>query len=377
MKQKKGQRRLLMVLRLLFGCIFLFSGYVKAIDPLGTNYKILDYLEALHLTGLDHLALAASVILCAFELTLGVALVLGIRFKTTLWGALLFMGVMTPITLWIALYNPVTDCGCFGDALVIGNWTTFWKNIVLDLLWVALYLLRHQHRPYLNAKASYGLWGLIFAISCGLSFYSMAHLPSIDFRPYHVGANIIEGMQLKPGQHPDKYKVTFVYRKDGKEQTFDMSEAPYKDKSWEFVRQNSKLIKKGDVPAMHDFLIYNIMGEDITDSILQTSVPQVIVVMYDLKKTKLKYAEEINALYQEAQDLGYGFFGLTSSVDLIPGFRQETGASYPIYNMDVITLKTVVRANPGIVVLKDATIQAKWNMSDNSKHDLKIINFKY
>ena len=128
---------------------------------------------------------------------------------------------------------------------------------------------------------------------------------------------------------------------------------------------------------MHDFLIYNIMGEDITDSLLQTSIPQVIVVMYDLKKTKLKYAEEINALYQEAQDLGYGFFGLSSSGDLIPGFRQETGATYPIYNMDAITLKTVVRANPGIVVIKDATIQKKWNMSDNSKYDLKIINFKY
>lgn len=360
----------LTILRFIFGATFIFSGYVKAIDPLGTNYKIVDYLEAMHLTGFNNLALIASIILCCVELCIGINLLLGLRLKETTWLALLFMLVMTPLTLWIAIADPVSDCGCFGDALVIGNWTTLIKNIVLSILIFVIYKLQKNYHEWLTKKVAYLLSGVIFMITCALSCNSLNHLPIIDFRPYHIGANIAEGMQLKEGQMPDQYEVTFVYEKEGEERTFDMDNIPYNDSTWHFVSQNSELIKKGDVPAIHDFSIYTENGDNLADSVLNVCGKTVIAVMYDLKKTNIELATQMNTLYNEAQRLGYGFIALSASIEEIPNFRKQTNAQYPIYNTDPITLKTMIRANPGILVLDGPVIVDKWNMYDNHNHTL-------
>ena len=198
--------------RLLVGSTFIFSGFVKAIDPLGTTYKIQDYLEVMGLAWFSELALVASFALITAEFLAGVLLLFNVNIRVGLWLSTLLMVAMTPLTLWIALKNPVTDCGCFGDAIVISNWATFWKNILLDLLITTIWVLRKRCcRAWLMPIHSWLLTLLFSLIPIGVGAYALYDLPVIDFRPYKVGNNILEGMELPEGAQRDQYCTTFIY----------------------------------------------------------------------------------------------------------------------------------------------------------------------
>ena len=226
--------------RVLVGITFLFSGFVKAIDPLGTTYKIQDYLEVMGLAWFNELALVASFALITAEFLAGALLVTNINLKLGLWLSTLLMVAMTPLTLWIALENPVTDCGCFGDAIILSNWATFWKNIVLDLLILAIWLLqRRVYRPWLTSFPSWTLTITFSLITIGMGIHSLNNLPFIDFRPYKIGNDILEGMELPEGAQRDQYRTTFVYSRDGVEQEFELQDAPYNDSTWVFVEQRT------------------------------------------------------------------------------------------------------------------------------------------
>lgn len=360
--------------RTLLGLTFIFSGFVKAVDPLGTVYKIEDYLNAFggFFTQLVPAAPYAACALILFEFVLGVLLTFNVWTKVTSWLALAMMLVMTPLTLYLAITNPITDCGCFGDAIHLSNWATFGKNVVLLLLVVVLLWAKDHLFATWVQPVNILICVLAFCLCGGLMTYSLLHLPPVDFRPYKIGNNIPELMVVEiPEDAPrDEYEYRFIYEKDGVQQEFTLDNYPKKDSSWVFVEQTSKLIKKGyeaPEPPVHDFVLTLTDEEtgdiyDMTDEILeQDSVT--LAIMYKIEKASRKMVAKLNRLYEHSMETGMPFYAVTGSGEReVEIWRAETGAEYPILSCDGITLKTIVRANPGIVVLHQGTVADKYNL---------------
>lgn len=361
-----SRRIIATISRVLLGIVFIFSGLVKAIDPLGTTYKIEDYLKAFggFFTDLIPLAGVAAVCLIALEFLLGICLLCNIRTQWTSWLTLLFYCVMTPLTLYIAIANPVSDCGCFGDALVITNWQTFWKNVVLIILAIILVVLRRDVHQFWHWYIELAIAVLALAAVSGLMLYTHLHLPLVDFRPYKIGNNIIELMEYPEDAPADEYEITFVYAKDGQEQTFTLDNYPKGDSTYVFVSQNSRLVKKGYEPPIHDFEIMNADYEDITYDILESEQPVTLVIMYDLSKSdKAQYAR-LESLYEHCMWEGNPLYILTGSGtdDILALALEHPEWSDIICTCDPVTLKTIVRANPGVIVVQNGTIIDKYNL---------------
>lgn len=359
--------------RTLLGLTFIFSGFVKAVDPLGTVYKIEDYLHAFG-GAFSSLVPAAPVFACClilFELVLGVLLTFNVWTKVTSWLALAMMLVMTPLTLYIAIANPVTDCGCFGDAIHLSNWATFGKNIVLLVLVLILLFTRGHLFDTWIRPMNIGICCAAVLLTAGIMTYSLLHLPFIDFRPYKIGNYLPDLMEVDiPEDAPaDEYEYTFIYEKDGQQQEFTLDNYPKDDTSWVFVDQHSKLIKKGyevPEPPVHDFVLTYTdeegYVEDLTEDILEAD-DVTLVIMHKVEKADKRQAAKIARLWEAAQESGWMFYAVTGSgereVDI---WRQETGAEYPFLTCDGVTLKTIVRANPGVIVLHQGTVVDKYNL---------------
>ena len=354
--------------RSLLGVVFIFSGAVKAIDPLGTVYKIEDYLKAFggFFTDLLPMAEVAAWGLIVLELLLGVCMLLNVRTQWTAWISLLFYCVMTPLTLYIALTNPVSDCGCFGDAVVLTNWQTFWKNVVLILLSILLVVWRKSVHQLWSNWMELLLAALTVAITLVFMAWTKHHLPVKDFRPYKIGNHLPTLMEYPEDAEPDVYEYAFVYEKDGVEQTFTLDNYPKGDSTWTFVRQESKLIKKGYEPPIHDFEILNAYGEDLTWDILESEEPVTLIIMYDLTKADKKQMDKVMRLLGDeakGERLEAGYILTGSGTDEIMAFSLE----YPtlsecICTCDPVTLKTIVRANPGVIVLQNGVVIDKYNI---------------
>lgn len=367
------------ICRTLLGVVFVFSGAVKAIDPMGTVYKIEDYLKAFggFFTDLLPLAELAAVVLILLEILLGVCMLLNVRTQCTSWLALAFYAVMTPLTFYIAINNPVSDCGCFGDAIVLTNWQTFGKNVVLIILAIVLVALRKHVYPLWR-----GWMEIVIAVITALGAfafmeYTYLHLPVMDFRPYKIGNHLPTLMEYPEDAEPDIYEYSFVYEKDGVEQTFTLDNYPKGDSTWTFVRQNSKLIQKGYEPPIHDFEIINAEGEDLTWDILESEEPVTLVVMYDLKKADKKQLAKVEALAANFSPFASSPDTLSFQVESEGGLYILTGSGtdemitfaleYPtlgeyICTCDPVTLKTIVRANPGVIVVQNGIVIDKYNL---------------
>lgn len=350
------------ICRTLLGVVFIFSGVVKAIDPLGTVYKIEDYLKAFggFFSDLLPLAEVAAWALIITELLLGVCMVMNVRTKWTSWIALAFYCVMTPLTLYIARTNPVSDCGCFGDAVVLTNWQTFWKNAVLIVLAIILVSLRKHVRQLWSGWMELVIVATSLAAVLSFMAWTIQHLPVIDFRPYKIGNHLPTLMEYPEDAEADVYEFSFVYEKDGVEERFTLENYPKGDSTWTFVRQESKLIQKGYEPPIHDFEVLNADYEDLTWDILESEEPVTLVVMYDLKKADKKQMAKVEALLSD-EDKGYILTG--SGTDEIISFSLE----YPtlsdcICTCDPVTLKTIVRANPGVIVVQNGVVIDKYNI---------------
>lgn len=359
------KRIILLLSRLVVGGVFVFSGFVKTIDPLGFTYKIEDYLAAMgpFMTQFSVLAFAAAIIISAIELTIGLNLILGIRVKESNWAAAALMLFMTPLTLWIAISNPVHDCGCFGEALIISNWETFWKNIILSILIVGIFFTQKSAKTFIKKKTQWILCSYSFIFAIALSIYCYKHLPIIDFRPYKIGTNIIKDMAIPEGAAQDSFDIKLIYSKNGVEKEFTLENYP-EDDSWQFVDQKSILVKKGYEPPIHDFTLDTEDG-DITDLVLQNPSYTFLLVSYDFKTANLEKKDLINKIYTYAKKNNYGFFAMTSSVpEEIANYEAKTGSKFPITLSDKITLKTMVRSNPGLILIKNATVLNKWHYND-------------
>lgn len=354
------------VCRFVLAVVFIFSGFVKAIDPLGTQYKIQDYLDAFGWTGVfpEFVPFVASALLGMLEFCLGVYLFFGIRRIIAPRAVVAMMAVMTPLTFWLAWDHPVSDCGCFGDALVLTNWETFGKNVVL--LAMSLVVLKWRRRLFPLATTRFdwliALYGFLY-ILC-MTVYCYRHLPVFDFRPYYVGANIQQGMSIPEGEEPTEFETRFVLQKDGVEKEFTLENYP--DSTWTFVDSKTVVKKQGYEPPIHDFsMIRYDDGEDITEQVLADEGYTFLLVAHQLGQANQSRMDLINELYDYCLEYGYAFYCLTSSSDEdILKWQEDTGAEYPFCLMDNITLKTMVRFNPGLMLLKKGTVVGKWSIID-------------
>src|SRR5690554_3975821 len=276
--------------RIVVGIVFVFSGFVKGIDPWGSAYKFTDYFNAMHMEWLIWAALPMGILLAFAEFAIGVALLSNIFMRFTSWLALLFMIFFTGLTLWIAIANPVTDCGCFGDAIVISNWETFYKNIVLILLTIIIFIYRNNMKGLLGKKAGYMLSIILAAVYAGFVVYSYNHLPVFDFRPYKVGVNIHEAMSVTADAPQDEYENIFYYvnNNTGEVERFTEENYPWQDTlNYSFHDLESILVQKGYEPPIHDFTIETPEGDDIIDFILYADNYVFMLIAYDLSKSSL------------------------------------------------------------------------------------------
>ena len=354
--------------RILFGLVFIFSGFVKGIDPWGSAYKFTDYFHAMGLDAIVWAAFPLGVLLSFAEFAIGVAYLFNWRMKIFSWLGLLFMLFFTPLTLWIALKNPVTDCGCFGDALVISNWETFYKNLVFIVLAIVVFVNRSWFDNQIKTKIPMVLSLVTFITYFGIVYHSYNHLPIFDFRPYKVGVNIPDAMTVPEGAPQDEYENIFYYKNKntGEVEKFDEENYPWQDTvNWEFHDMESNLIQEGYEPPIHDFRIETPDGENIIDFFTYDENYVFMLVAYDLHKSSTKSQDEINTLADWAMQQGYSFICLTSTLpDESMAFAQANGAPYEFFNCDEITLKTMIRSNPGLIVIKDGTILGKWHYND-------------
>lgn len=355
---------LINTLRFVLAAVFIFSGFVKATDPLGTVYKLGDYAEAFGLGAAvppHGVLLLAAMLLCLFEFVLGICLLFTIWRRTTLVLTLAFLCFMTPLTLYLAVANPVADCGCFGDAIVLTNWQTFWKNVILLAITIPVLINNECLVRLIHRNTQWVISG--FAI-VSLSLFMRAnlrHLPLIDFRPYHIGANFEASMAVPEDAPQPRYDTYFTLSKDGQVQEFTLDDYP--DSTWTFVSSRTVLREKGYEPPIHDFALIDSEGDDITSDLFEPGWRFLLVM------NKLQYEDMldvINDLYDYATINDCPFYALTSATGAdMEQWRDDTGANYDFYTADDITLKTVIRSNPGLLLVHDGTIVGKW-----SKHDI-------
>ena len=354
--------------RLIVGMVFIFSGFVKAVDPLGSAYKFADYFTAFKLGFLEFLTLPMGIFLSAFELILGLTLILGYRRKTMFRVLMWFMSFFTLLTFILALFNPVSDCGCFGDALILTNWQTFFKNVVLMVFVLVLYFARNAETNVTSAMREWMVVGSLLVSASLFSFWNYRHLPLIDFRPYDVGTVIREEMEIPDGVPMDEYKTSLIYRniETGKTSSFTMEDYPKDTLQWEFVDSESKLVKRGYEPLIHDFAIMDTYGDDLVDEILADGGYSLIMFAYDLTgadKEALINAGEWSQLEIFSSD--FSFYAVTSATSAeVESISAELGLGYQFLAGDEIMIKTIVRSNPGFMLLKNGAILGKWAFMD-------------
>ncbi|MFC0875711.1 BT_3928 family protein [Saccharicrinis sp. FJH2] len=358
------KRTLELVFRIIVGLVFVFSGFVKAVDPLGSAYKFVDYFEAFNVEFLNPLANALAFIIPALEFAIGVALLLNILKKFTTWVLGGFIVYFTGLTLISAITNPVTDCGCFGDAIKLDNWTTFYKNLILLVLSVFL-VLNNEKFPnrFFKLRTQRVLWGFFIVFSLSISAYSIIYMPLIDFRPYKLGVNIYNSMIKPEGAPEDVYKTTLYYRKDGKVVGFSEDNYPWQDSTWQFVDAENELVSKGYEPPIKSFNVLNSEGEDIGADIILNNDYQFMIICRDYKSVSDKDLEKMRQMYRFGKEKSYSVFIISSAtMNENQQLRYLLESDIPIYQADDILLKSMIRANPGIFVLKEGTIVGKFNL---------------
>ena len=350
------------VLRFAVAATFIFSGVVKLIDPHGTEYKIEDYAAAFHLSGLlpALLPLLLSVLVSVLEFTIGVFLLFGIRLRTTFCIMTIFLSLFTPLTLYLAIANPVPDCGCFGDALVLTHWQTFCKNIILLLATLVVWMRRNSVFRMISESTQWllSLYTWVFALC--FAGYNLYRLPVIDFRPYRVGADLRTQYE-EMGKA--RYETFFIMSKEGETREFSLDNYP--DTTWTLIDTRT-VVAGGEDAGLGGFQVISMeTGEDLTEVILRDSGYVFLLVAPYLEKADDGVMDRILEISEYSREYGYPLYCLTASEDnQVDVWRDVTGADYDFLQADATVLKTMVRSNPGLILLHDGKVVGKWPSSD-------------
>lgn len=371
-----SQRLLKMIVnlcRIIVAVTFIFSGFVKAIDPIGTQYKLQDYLGAIGIAGIlpNWTLLAVAVFLAAIEFCIGIFLLFAIQRRLISKLTVAFMAFMTMVTVWIVVADPVKDCGCFGDALHLTNTETLIKNIVLlvcslAIMYRPLAMFRFVSKSNQWIVTNYTI--VFILVSSGFSLY---YLPIFDFRPYHIGVNIPRGMEIPKGAKLPQFKTTFIMEKNGQRKEFTLDNYP--DASWKFIDSKTVQTSEGYIPPIHDFSITdNKTGLDLTNNVLSHKGYTFLLIAPHLETADDSNFGDIDRLYEYAQSYDIPFYCLTASTTkAIKRWIDLTGAEYPFCITDEAVLKTIIRSNPGLLLLKDGTIINKWS-HNNLPNEAKL-----
>jgi hypothetical protein len=353
------------VIQVLLGCTFLFSGFTKLLDPFGATQKMTDYLHAFQWEASFAFVRTLAVSQAMFEALLGVWLITGIWKYSTSKILVGFMAIMTPFTLYIALYNPVSDCGCFGEALKLTNWETFIKNGVLIAMAILLMLNSKATFSVYGKRTSWWctLWSLAFMLA--VVVYTNRHLPMIDFTPFKQGNDLNALTRLPETAKTDSFTYVFTYEKDGQTIRFSTDQLPDAKAGWTYKNRSQVLVRKGDEPVINNLAIINANRGDVTDQLLQDTSYVFVFVAPVLEKVHSKRLEKVFNAYRYAGHQGYAFYGLTASdADAIAEWNYEYDPGFEFNSADDRLLKTMIRSNPGLLLLKNGQVVRKWALRD-------------
>lgn len=344
-------RLIVLILRFVLGSVFAFSGFVKAVDPWGVLYKFEDYQAVLGWDWLSPFLLFGAFVVSIFEFLLGVCLIVGAYRRVSVWLSLLFMLVMTPLTLWLAVTEAVPDCGCFGEAIIMSNWTTFFKNIVL--LIIVIYLIRHNVKlpNFYSPSIQWIITSLTIIFITTIASYGYFYQPMIDFRPYKVGTSIAKAGEV----NVDVDSFVFIYEKDGNLQEFKMNEVPV-DTTWTFVER--KYVGTNNPETNLESGIVVMEGdEDVTSEVIRQEGEQIILVFSDLDDINITYTYLINIIDDLARQLKVDVIGVTGATDeAIEEWKDMSMATYPIYRVEDTELKILARGKPAVVYTRDGKV---------------------
>ncbi len=349
--------------RMLVGIVFMFSGFVKAVDPLGSTYKFQDYFTAFQMEWAHPFALYLGILLCVAEFVIGVGLLFGTRMRLFAYAVTIFMTFFTILTLVLAIYNPVSDCGCFGDAIKMTNWQTFYKNVVLMVFTLVIFAQRNRYGEPYNLMGRSLILGLGSAFILGISIYSYRHLPLLDFLPWKVGNKIADFVLPTPQES----EIYLIYRNTETGETMEYTAAnlPWQDtvlmSKLEFVDQRQVVTQEYQDAPIHDFEIFDEEHNAITEEIINNPGYQFLLIVYDINKANVNAFQRVNSIAEMAAAEGISFIALTGSIfEHADNFRHDVGALYQWYTVDETALKTIIRSNPGLVLLHDGVVVGKW-----------------
>lgn len=357
------------ICRILVGLLFIFSGLVKQNDPLGFSYKLEEYFEVFHITFLNSFAVAIAIFLCALEIIMGIALLFGAKIKQTAWGLLLLIVFFSFLTFYSAYFDVVKTCGCFGDAIPLTPWQSFTKDMVLLALILVIFFNTDKIKPVFGDKGS---WITIVAatiFSFGIGIYTLRNLPFVDFLPYKVGNNLPSLMEVPEGAEPDVFKIVYTLKNKTTGELKELDDKEYiatkiyEDKNWEFVKASDPiLVKAGYQVPIRDLKIGDEDGNDVTSVVLEDPEYSFWIIEYDLTKSDKGIQEYFNKLTLMTEKYHARTVGITSTTPIdAENFRHENNIYYEFFYADAIPLKSMVRANPGVLLLKNGTVINKWH----------------
>jgi uncharacterized membrane protein YphA (DoxX/SURF4 family) len=359
---------LISIARSLVGILFIFSGLVKADDPLGLSYKMQEFFEVWNFHWLDHFTLAFSVLMIVFEIVAGVALLLGWRIRLFSWLLLLLIIFFTFLTGYAYLSGKVRECGCFGDCIPLTAGESFTKDLVLLFLIVFLFGVRNRIKPVLPPTAGAAVFTGAAIFSFLFQWYVLVHLPVVDCLPYKAGTNIPDKMKPPPGSVPDSTVITMVYEKDGKRLEFDATHFPadFND-SYHFVSRYDKLIREGNaVPAIKDFVLTTGDNTDTTDAVLGAKGFKLFVFMQEVTDYHPSYNKDLSVVLTMAKAKQIPVFFITGEYENMTSWVGQQGLTgqVTVLKCDGTAIKTAARANPTLYLIKDGTILRKWSYAD-------------
>ena len=358
----KAEDWVLKISRIAVGILFIYSGFVKGVDPLGTQFRIEDYFYAYGTLWALPYALFLSVILNAFEFSLGVLLLLKLKTKYIAWLTFLLMIFFTVTTLNDALTNPVPDCGCFGDALVITNWQTFYKNLVIGAFVLIIFLRRMSYVNLRGNKYQLTTIGLVFTLFAGFEIFTIQHLPIMDFRPWKTGTRL-----LPEDPEPAQYFFTYKNKETGEEKEYLSTELPWQDSvfmaEWSFLSSREMDPNAGFYKT---FPMMDADGNDLSKELVSQEKPIFFMIVYDIEKSSKSSLKIFDEIYKQCQEKEWDFYLLNSDVpEELQKYREKYHlADYPVLNSDDTALKAAVRSNPGLIVVRNSFVIQKFNYHD-------------
>ncbi len=357
-----------LVARWLVGALFIFSGLIKLNDPVGTQIKLEEYFEVfasdfhpLFRVFIPY-ALEIGLVLVVLEVILGVAVLIYYRMKLTAAILLVLIVFFTILTGYSAIYNKVTDCGCFGDVIKLTPWQSFYKDLILLVFILHQFVYRNTYTPVLRTLEGHAVMAVVTLVSFSLGIYAIRHLPFIDFRPYKVGSHIPDQMKLPPDAKPDSVVMTFIYRKDGRQVELTLNELSRVDSTYQFVDRIDKVVRVGDRPKITDFSVTDISGNDVTSQTFEGA--KLLIIIHYVHEASVANVGRIRRLIKEVEGKADVMMLTASPEAEFEAFRHAHQLAAPYYFTDATVLKTMIRSNPGITLWVNGTVKGMWHHND-------------